>query len=233
MKKTRTMRMAAVLFALVLITSCFVGNTFAKYVASDEATDTARVAKFGVTIEADTTADDMFLTEYETHDTVYGGTYSVDTSTDDKLVAPGTAGSFGGFIVTGEPEVAVRIAYTLDEMELLNWEVTEGSSTVFYCPIVFTVGSDEVDGTDYDSADSLIEALTETIAAYSEDYDPNTDLSSIADLSISWEWLFETGDDDDAIAANDIKDTALGDAAAAGNEPTISMKVSCTVTQID
>ena len=86
MKKTRTMRMAAVLFALVLITSCFVGNTFAKYVASGEATDTARVAKFGVTIVADNTTDGMFKKEYAKEDSEYNGTLSVNRVVDIFIV---------------------------------------------------------------------------------------------------------------------------------------------------
>lgn len=51
-KKHWTLRAAGLLFALVLITSCFVGGTFAKYVTSKSASDSARVAKFGVVIEA-------------------------------------------------------------------------------------------------------------------------------------------------------------------------------------
>ena len=45
-KKNRTLRAAVLMLALVLITSCFVGGTFAKYVTSGEAGDNARVAKW-------------------------------------------------------------------------------------------------------------------------------------------------------------------------------------------
>ena len=44
-KKNRTLRAAVLMLALVLITSCFVGGTFAKYVTSGDAGDNARVAK--------------------------------------------------------------------------------------------------------------------------------------------------------------------------------------------
>ena len=43
-KKNVTLRAAAVLFALALITSCFVGGTFAKYVTNGTGSDKARGA---------------------------------------------------------------------------------------------------------------------------------------------------------------------------------------------
>ena len=49
-KNNPTMKIAAVLVALVLITSCFVGSTFAKYVTNGDLTGSARVAKFGVNV---------------------------------------------------------------------------------------------------------------------------------------------------------------------------------------
>ena len=58
------MRVAGLLLALVLVTSCFVGGTFAKYVTSGGGTDHARVAKFGVTVKA-TGNDTMFATQYD------------------------------------------------------------------------------------------------------------------------------------------------------------------------
>ena len=71
-KKHWTLRAAGLLFALVLITSCFVGGTFAKYVKSVSGTQLARVARFGVEITAeDNTA---FNTTYATYDYFLLGT---------------------------------------------------------------------------------------------------------------------------------------------------------------
>ena len=64
LKNNRTMRAAVLLLALVLITSCFVGGTFAKYVTSGDAADHARVAKWGVTVTAHGTGD-VFAKEYD------------------------------------------------------------------------------------------------------------------------------------------------------------------------
>ena len=61
-KKHWTLRAAGLLFALVLITSCFVGGTFAKYVTSGYGHESARVAKFGVTMSVAT--DTAFKQNY-------------------------------------------------------------------------------------------------------------------------------------------------------------------------
>ena len=78
-------------------------------------------------------------------------------------------------------------------------------------------------------ADAFETAIETYINNFSQDYDPNVDLSAEDNsvISISWSWPFSTSD------ANDVKDTALGDAADAGNAATISIRVDCTVTQID
>ena len=57
-----------------------------------------------------------------------------------------------------------------------------------------------------------------------------TDLSTIAEsdfVDVEWEWKFSTSE------ANDVKDTALGNAAANGNAPTVTLTVKTIVTQID
>ena len=52
MKKNIAMRVAAFLFILTMISTCAFATTFAKYTTKGEATDSARVAKWGVTISA-------------------------------------------------------------------------------------------------------------------------------------------------------------------------------------
>ena len=53
MKKNKFMRLASVMLMLCLITTCAISGTFAKYTTSGTATDTARVAKWGVGVEVD------------------------------------------------------------------------------------------------------------------------------------------------------------------------------------
>ena len=235
-KKNWTLRAAVLMFALVLITSCFVGGTFAKYVTSGSGTDSARVAKFGVTVTANGT---MFAKEYATDDQTVVGTIAKSVISTDKVVAPGTEsnGDFVAATVTGTPEVAVRVSYKLDTatLQLENWKDGDGK---FYCPLVFKVktpdGNTVISGMEFQTAEAMKAALVNAVAAYTKDYAPGTDLSGKAaeTLAISWEWPFETGTDADK-PANNIRDTFLGDEAAAGRAATVSLTLATTVTQID
>lgn len=235
-KKNWTLRAAVLMLALVLITSCFVGGTFAKYVTGGSGTDSARVAKFGVTVTAN---GDVFAKEYATDDEAVVGTIVKSVISTDKVVAPGTKsnGDFVAATVTGTPEVAVRVSYKLDTaaLQLENWKDGDGK---FYCPLVFRVknndGNTVISGMDFQTADAMKAALVNAVAAYTKDYAPGTDLSGQAadTLTISWEWPFETGTDTDK-PANNVRDTFLGDEAAAGRAATVSLTLATTVTQID
>ena len=235
-KKNWTLRAAVLMFAFVLITSCFVGGTFAKYVTGGSGTDSARVAKFGVTVTANGT---MFAKEYATDDQTVVGTIAKSVISTDKVVAPGTKsnGDFVAATITGTPEVAVRVSYKLDTatLQLENWKDGDGK---FYCPLVFKVktpdGNTVISGMEFQTAEAMKAALVNAVAAYTKDYAPGTDLSGMAadTLAISWEWPFETGTDTDK-PANNVKDTFLGDEAAAGRAATVSLTLATTVTQID
>ena len=235
-KKNWTLRAAVLMLALVLITSCFVGGTFAKYVTSGSGTDSARVAKFGVTVTAN---GDVFAKEYDTNDQTVVGTIAKSVISTDKVVAPGTTsnGDFVAATITGTPEGAVRVSYKLDTatLQLENWKDGDGQ---FYCPLVFKVktpdGNTVISGMEFQTAEAMKAALVNAVAAYTRDYAPGTDLSGKAadTLAISWEWPFETGTDADK-PANNVKDTFLGDEAAAGRAATVSLTLATTVTQID
>lgn len=220
MKKNKMMRIASVLLVAVILTTCAISGTFAKYVTSGNGSDSARVAKFGVTV---TGTADTFKETYAKDDSSFALEANTVVSTKN-VVAPGTSGSMAAFTITGTPEVAVRVKFA-GTLELGDKWVD--SASTYYCPIEVTVGSTVFKGLDYTSADEFETAVNEKIENYSKDYVANTNLSSIgADApAISWKWAF-TGNDD-------IKDTYLGDQAAAGNAAEISLAVTATVTQID
>lgn len=222
-KKNWTMRAAVLMLALVLVTSCFVGGTFAKYTTKGEGSDTARVAMFGVRVEAKGTT---FAEKYATDDGAASvGTHSVVSMWGDNVVAPGTTGDMTAIALGGKPEVAVRVNYTGNVQLSTNWTV-DGQ---FYCPLEITVNNNTLKGTDYNDADTFVAAINNAISGYSKEYAAGTDLSANgADaLKISWAWPFSTGDD------NDVKDTALGNQAVVGNAATVTVDVTATVTQID
>lgn len=221
MKKNKMMRIASVLLVAVILTTCAISGTFAKYVTSGNGTDTARVAKFGVTVAG--TAD-TFKETYAKNDNSFILAANTVVSTKD-VVAPGTSGSMVAFTITGTPEVAVRVAFT-GTLELGDKWVD--STSAYYCPIEIKVGDTTFKGTTYGSANEFEAAVNAKIATYTKDYEANTDLSTIgADApAISWKWAFEGNDD--------VKDTHLGDqAVASDNAAQISLDVTATVTQID
>ena len=120
MKKNKMMRIASVLLIAVLISTCAISGTFAKYVTKAKGEDSARVAKWGVLVTLD---GEAFLTEYEKDDDTYKPAYAntdstvtVQTSAEDKLVAPGTKNEGLVATLTGTPEVAVRYSLTLSNI---------------------------------------------------------------------------------------------------------------------
>lgn len=115
MKKNRMMRLASGLLVAVLLSTCTISGTFAKYVTEDSASDAARVAKWGVTVLASGT---LFGENYNGYSTDTTGNEisatvknSVDTSiSGENIVAPGTENDTGMVLsISGKPEVATNV----------------------------------------------------------------------------------------------------------------------------
>lgn len=233
MKKNTMMRLAAVMLMCVLLTTSVVGGTFAKYVTKNDSTDTARVAKFGVVIDAITKeTNNLFVKTYK------NDASDITVNADEDVVAPGTSGEMTKFKITGTPEVAVRVTYA-PILTLTGWEIDASTE---YCPIVFeitkdgattTYGTNDTDATNK-SVDvaALITAVQEAIKDASKDYAPNKNLAESGDavnddLVVSWYWLYEVDED------KNTKDTKLGKLAAEGHAPRIKLDLTVTITQID
>lgn len=237
MKKNKMMRVASALLVAVLMTTSVISGTFAKYVTTDSATDSARVAKWGVTIIANGAT---FAETYAQDDTTttLAATNTVETGTSgEKIVAPGTSGNMLAMTLSGSPEVAVNVTYEAT-LTLTGWALADNTE---YCPIVFTVNNDTYSLIDmggknvYEDIDDLKTAVETAIENYSANYAANQDLSvenTVATPDVSWEWAFETGDDATK-ATNNSNDTYLGNQASIDNAPTITLTVKTTVTQID
>lgn len=228
MKKNTMMRVASALLVAVLLTTCAISGTFAKYITSESGSDFARVAKWGVNIEADSFG--MFTTQYKTDDTTatFTGDYSVESGNGDDVLAPGTKGTFANIAITGTPEVAVDVDVVATVAVSDNWIV--GGD--FYCPVTITVGTTAISGLDYNSATEFANAIKTEIDGKSAQYAPNEDLGAIynnTNLDLAWSWAFEGTAGSEQ---TDAKDTALGDKAVA-EDLKISIGVDITVTQID
>ena len=133
MKKNKMMRIASVLLVAVLISTCAISGTFAKYVTKTEGTDKARVAKWGILLTLD--ADELFAPEYEADDDSYEGTgdwegITVKADNEDNLVAPGTEMK-DGIVATvkGTPEVATRYALIIDTNKVKDVILPAGTYT--------------------------------------------------------------------------------------------------------
>lgn len=241
------MRVAGLLLALVLVTSCFVGGTFAKYVTSGTGADHAKVAKWGVKVTAHGEGD-IFASTYDQiegqdNTVVAGGRY-------DKVIAPGTKKENAAVVyLSGKPEVAVKVTYNADNFALTGkWAYNDdqaGSTDEYYCPLIFkitdgtTTKTIDCMGDGMNSVSDVETAVKNAVKSFSATYAPNTDLSTKGNegLKISWEWPFE-GD-----AAHpkqtDVKDTYLGDLATATDTashntiPAVYVVVTATVTQVD
>lgn len=250
-KKHWTLRAAGLLFALVLITSCFVGGTFAKYVTSGYGHESARVAKFGVTMSVAT--DTAFKKTYATDNSPVSTTItnSVDSSGSENLVAPGTKGSnFVVLSITGTPEVAVNVKIAAEGYDVFLKagkypDLTTAADDIFtlendYHPITYTLRktgeSDPVKTGNLDAIIDYLNNLNKLSGNPSGNYEANTDLSQVfGTYTLSWEWKFDGG--------NDKADTLLGAITAGSSNVTgtpgtdyqtgIGFTLTATVTQID
>ena len=109
MKKNKMMRLASALLVAVLVTTCGISGTFAKYVTTASGTDTARVARWGILLNV---ASDVFDVEY---DADAGNGVSVQASED--VIAPGTSGdafTFTKFLPASLTARASSNTFTVD-----------------------------------------------------------------------------------------------------------------------
>ena len=206
MKKNKTMRVAAVMVVLAMLSTCLVSGTFAKYVTSGSSSDTARVAEWGVTVTPATNS-------------AFQKNYKVD---DQSATTIGTEGQLTTVELGGTSEVAVRVTNSAN-VTLTGWSVDND----YYCPLEVTVGTQTLKGTDakYKTVADFENAVKAAIDAYTADYAPGTDLSGKADACpvVTWKWAFEGNDD--------VKDTKLGNAT--NPAAAVNISITTTLTQID
>lgn len=126
MKRNFMMRLASCILIAVILTTCITFRTYAKYVTSDSANDSARVAKWGVNIVV---SGSLFSNAYldknkgnipsSSWSTNYVNDHiTVATSTDgeENIIAPGTKSDTGlSIFISGKPEVATKITVEKNE----------------------------------------------------------------------------------------------------------------------
>lgn len=137
--KNRTTKVALILLALVLATTCIVGSTFARYITSEGIEDDGRVGRWGVEI---TTAGHLFAEQYN------GLGYECDASAgadaitvqvanaatvEQNVVAPGTKNETGITLsLEGVPEVDVRVTVDVYVQDIVLKYMNESGSVITY-----------------------------------------------------------------------------------------------------
>lgn len=223
MKKNKTMRLATLLLALTLITSCFVGGTFAKYITTTNSEDSARVAKWGFNA---TTMDitGLFAKAYDSD-----GDTSVGSTVD--VIAPGTTNSAKFKFEYSEgtanaPEVAYKFEVSTDGSSIddsikansnIKWKLDNGEWgdwDALLAAIKDLSGSD-------DNSGSCNYAPGTLPSAFSKDDDEHT---------ITWKWAFDKNETVYNASDKDTDDTGMGNASSLAN---VKLKITITATQLD
>ena len=212
MKKNTFMRVASALLVAVLLTTCAIAGTFAKYTTEVSSNDAARVAKWGF---GSTSIDleDLFSATY---------TNVAAGSNDMAIIAPGTSGSASfEFEFDGTaPEVAYTFEVSTDDSDCdaliqgntsIKWALTTSPTAP---------ATDDAEWGTWTALLTEINGLTE---------DGNFAAGELPDMVntpyyVHWTWLYE--------ADNDAKDTELGNAAVAGDLK-VTLVVTITATQKD
>lgn len=213
MKKIRNIFVVA-LVVLTVISMGSVAGTYAKYTSSETDTDTARVAKWDVKFGNDATfAFNLF-------DTILDSNGSAETDVKDgkpteNIIAPGTRGEFS-IDITNDSEVNADLVASFKE--------TNASSIPLQYRLTYTpAGGTAVVGDWKDSIADLAVPVNTFLP-----FDTTT--GNKGNIKIEWQWLYEKGDDQTAIDANDANDNRLG---TAGTAPTVSIEATLSATQRD
>ncbi len=262
MKKNKMMRFASLLLVLTLLSTCAISGTFAKYTTTTSGSDTAKVAKWGVTVAIDG-ADVLFGDTYAKDDSTVTDqsiTNSVATSTENtNVVAPGTKGALT-FSILGKPEVAVSVDVTFsgendndlsmitlpggNEKTYTDYTVAPYTGTFTqtqnYYPIQWTLKKSETSPQSWDDVKAVVEGNLQVIEDYFEgtesglngNYAPNTDLTNTFGY-YQLSWKWDFG-----TGTNDKQDTYLGNVLAgtledSGVVQNETLNFKVTVTQID
>ena len=221
------MRAASGLLVAVLLSTCAISGTFAKYTTSTDSTDKARVAVWGFNKDA--------VTELDLFDSSYGTT--VKAADNDNLIAPGTTKTGTFSIINNaaatKPEVSYNftvsvagseIADTIKNNPNILWQLdneTFGNWDKLMSDIL------SLSGTNTTYVSGTTEAVTKQ---YKPDEVPDA-FASGKTHTITWKWIFDK-DAETGAADNDTNDTDMGNTAVT-TDTNVVVKITVTATQID
>ena len=165
MKKNVMMRVASALLVAVLMTTCAISGTFAKYTSTQTDSDTARVAKWDIKLNGKSITEafdfDLFKTIIDTKDGAAEGDMA---PIDGTVIAPGTKGSFD-IVLKNDSEVTAE--YVID------YTVTNANNI----PVVFSL-----DGSTWKSDINELDVKTPVGIAIG---------ATAPTITVYWMWAFE------------------------------------------
>lgn len=255
MRQTKTEkkdnRKSVLLIALLLLLVAIIGfggYTLSKYITSKSTDSTARVAKWGFTVDADNSK--LFGDQYKWKDNTSGsttdgtGTLTVKADTaGTNLVAPGTSGSMT-FSVKGKAEVLAKVEMKVAEgYHDIALKLTKDNTDYTYNPVKWTLKK----GTDDVVTNGTLEAVAKALNGQYK-VEENHDTATIAigteindEYTLSWAWAFEgtavpTGVEG---LTSDALDTLLGQGTATEangytltHVNTVKFELTISVTQL-
>lgn len=206
MEKNKTRKMISITLLIVMIALILVSGTYAKYTGTTSGSDTATVAKWSFNVGGSDIATKTFTFNLFNTIKEADGTSNETDVTGDKIIAPGTSGSFS-LKLENKSDVSAKYG--------IKYTVTNTAGI----PIKFSTN-----GTDWS------ESLADVTAS-----DTATKLAAktgTTTIKVQWKWDYEntnTSANETEKNATDAKDTELG----AKGTATIAVKADVTATQID
>ena len=168
MKKNVMMRVASALLVAVLMTTCAISGTFAKYISTGTGYDTARVAKWDIKLEGNQMANTFTFDLFNTvKDTAGADEEDVKVGQGETIIAPGTSGSF---------EINLKNESEVDAKYAVAYTVTNDDNI----PVEFSV----------DGGANWNPNLTALNAS-----DVALEMGDEAAVTVEWRWVYEAGVD--------------------------------------
>ncbi len=172
MKKNKMMRIASVLLVAVLLSTCAISGTFAKYTSTATATATATVAKWDIKLDGNAFVNTATFDLAETWTDTRTAT-STDVNVTEDYLAPGTEGSFD-FTLQNSSDVVATYAISLSE----TLSATPDGYTEEQFPVEYSV-----DGSTWNADITQLE-LDGTLAIG----------SAAVTVTVYWRWSYNGND---------------------------------------
>ena len=211
----RKNKKSLVVVAIILMIGLVSGMgamTYSRYISSGSTgTQQATAAKWGFVVTANT--DGLFGTNYNNATagqdgdaqiatiTTSTGDISVKAASTAKIVAPGTTGKMS-ISVNGVAEVKAKVTFKFDETLTSDIALVDDGADV-YNPVRWSISGGGLNATNL----TLAQLIT-TLENASATIEAGTSLDNT--YTITWEWAFNTGANEDEKLANSIKDTLIG-----------------------